>query len=123
MATQLYLQEIKGKWDLLGVAQSGILPTVAATNVAGNWCKAPRHSRTFLWIDNNAAGVVTVNLIAQKRDDAGVLNTESFAITNGTERIVGPFRDTMVDADGQIHLTYTNADAACLIGVFQIGAD
>jgi len=123
MATQLYLQEIKGKWDLLGVAQSGITPTAAATNVAGNWCKAPRHSRTFLWIDNNAGAPVSVNVIAQKTDDSGTLNDETFAITNGTERIVGPIRATMVDADGQIHLTYTNADAACLIGVFQIGAD
>lgn len=123
MATQLYLQEIKGKWDLLGVAQSGITPTVAASTLAGNWCKAPRHARTFLWVDNDAVGAVSVNIIAQKRDDAGVLNSESFAITNGTERIVGPLRATMVDADGKIHLTYTNADVDCKIGVFQIGAD
>jgi len=123
MATQLYLQEIKGKWDLLGVAQSGITPTTTGLTLAGNWCHAPRHSRTFMYISNAAAGVVTVNLIAQKRDDAGVLNDESFAITNGTARIVGPFRDTMVDKDGHVHITYTNGDVACKVSVFQIGAD
>jgi len=102
---------------------TGIDPAAVATDVTGNFGTAVRHSRTYLWVDNNAAGVVTFNLIAQKTDDAGVLNTESYAVTNATEALIGPIRDTMLDADGHLHITYTNADAACLVGLFQIGAD
>ena len=115
MATELTLQEI---------TIAGITPTTAATDPdAGNYCTVPKYWRTYVFVDNGHTSPVTVTLHAQKADDAGDYNDESYAVTNATERLIGPVRWNMLDGDQNLHISYTGGNAACEIGVFQIGAD
>lgn len=95
------------------VAETGLEPAYAAVN-DGDLLKADSSQRHFLHVKNGDASPtnVTINAVKTTARVSGVgvvtISDKVIAIAAGEERLIGPFTEAYMDADGDVTINYSN---------------
>jgi hypothetical protein len=101
------------------VALAGITPSYSAADAAGNYW-TNNSGRTFLHVKNGGGGSINVTINSQATCDQGFDHDQVVAVTNGQERMIGPFPTTRWnDANGRVNVSYSGV-ASVTVGVFEI---
>lgn len=97
---------------------SGITPTYAAADVAGD--QFPYGMYSLVVVRNDDTGDHTVTVTSYFDDRAGATADDvAVTVTAGEERIIGPFPSEFSDTDGFVQLTY-DAVTSVTIGAFKV---
>lgn len=95
-----------------------ITPSFAAA--AGGGDTFPNDGRTYLHIKNGGGSSITLTVTTQLTVDGKALADDSITVTNGQERIVGPFPPGIYnDASNQVSLGYSGVTSVT-VGVFRL---
>lgn len=94
------------------IAKSGLNYTLAAV-ATGDTIKQSTDRRTFLLVRNAGVGSINVTIPAQRttgrEDGAGTFTIADLvvAVTNGQDRMIGPFPEAYVNASGNVTVNYS----------------
>lgn len=107
-ATALTVQEI---------ILSGIVPTLAAANVEGNYFD--NNGRVYLEVDNGGVSSINVTINSIVPCNYGFDHDLVVAVANGAKKKIGVFPPGRFnDANGRVNISYS-AVASVTVGVFK----
>lgn len=111
---------------LQSVVLGGLQPTYSAVN-SEDTVVVNNAQRNFLHVKNGSGGSINVTITAVKTSarvqGVGVvtISDEVVAVPAGEERIIGPFTEAYIDADGTVTLGYSGTTSVTA-GMFSLPA-
>lgn len=100
------------------IARTGIVPSYAAANVAGN--SLANSGKEFLHIKNGAVSSITVTIETPGTVDGQAVADRTVTIGAGAEKMIGPFPPQTYNQDsGEVYVDYS-AITTVTVGAFRL---
>ena len=100
------------------ITRSAITPIYGAA--AGGGDQFANDGRTYIHIKNGGASPITLTIATQMTVDGKAVADDAITVTNGQERIVGPFPPGIYnDANNMVQLTYSGVTSVT-VGAFRL---
>lgn len=97
------------------LALAGVVRTLAAVNASDSIASVGNDQNVFLEVANASGG--SINVTIAKKTSIGVKNVPGYgpltvadqviAVANGAAKIIGPFPDDYIQADGSVTASYS----------------